>query len=402
MAPARSALPRRWPLARAKPPPRLHRLGDGAALPDAPFVALVPGAQAPLIPVELPDGLRDPAREAVARRQLRDRLGPDAGAPEMHSARLAGAEAGWSAMLVVETHAAAAWRAEVAPAGATCTAILPDYLALPTAEGLWTIETDADGPVRARLGPRDGFSAEPALAAVMLERALADSPAPAAILWTGPADAALRTVLSGPDAPPIVSSAQDLADTIAPPRRLAHGELTLDLSAELGARSAAFQARLAALRLPAALAVAGFAAWAAAVELDTRRTYDAAADLRAQIHADVRRDFIPEGPITDVRAQVTRALDARRAEAGPEEAATGPLDGLHDAAAVIDDTEARLSAAVLQPDGEIRLELTVADFAALDSLAAALRTQGLDVRVGQSSAAGNGVTGTIILERGEG
>ena len=399
MAPARSALARRWPFARAAPPPRMHWLGDAAALPEGPFVALVPGAQAPLIPVELPEGLRDPAREAVARRQLRDRLGPDAGAPEMHPARLAGAETAWSALLVVDSEAAAAWRAEVAPAGAACTAILPDYLALPTAEELWTIETATDGPVRARLGPRDGFCAEPALAAAMLERALANDPAPAAILWTGPEDAALRAVLSGADAPPIVTSAQALPDTIAPPRRLAHGELALDLSADLGARSAALQARLAALRVPAALAVAGFAAWAVAVELDTRRTFDAAADLRAEIHADVRRDFIPEGPITDVRAQVTRVLDARRAAAGSDTDATGPLDGLHDAAAVIDGTEARLSAAVLQPGGEIRLELTVADFAALDALAAALRAQGLDVRVGQSSAAGNGVTGTLILGR---
>ena len=401
MPTARTSPRRRWPFARAPGPPRLHRLGADVPLPHAPFVALVPGAQAPLIPVELPQGLRDPAREAVAHRQLRDRLGPETGTPEMHPARLAGRESDWRALLMVDPAAAAAWRTEIAPAGAACTAILPDYLALPAAEGLWVIETEADGPVRARLGPHDGFSAEPALAAEMLRRAGdADGAAPAAILWQGPDLPQLRAALPDPATVPLVSEPGALPEGMPAPERFAHGELDLDLSADLGARAAALHARLAALRLPAALAVAGVAAWAVAVEIDARQAEADAAALRAGIHEDVRADFVPEGPITDVRAQVTRALDTRRAAAEPGPAAARPLDDLHDAAAILEGTEARLAAAALQPGGAIQLDLTVADFAALDAVAEALRAGGLEAGIGESSAAGNGVTGRILLERG--
>ena len=59
----------------------LHALG--AEMPAGRHVVLVPGAEVPLLALDLPERLRGPAREDVARRQLRDRIGLDAARIEM-------------------------------------------------------------------------------------------------------------------------------------------------------------------------------------------------------------------------------------------------------------------------------------------------------------------------------
>src|SRR6056297_2220059 len=147
----------------------IHAAGSAAAMPGRPFVATVPGADAPLLPLDLPPGLTGVARERVARRQLRD-AGCGAGL-DLRPARLGAGRETWARMLVCEGTLRADWAAHVAPAGRRCRAVLPDYLALPAAPGLWVIELDEAGMVRARLGPEDGFAAESDLARALLEEA---------------------------------------------------------------------------------------------------------------------------------------------------------------------------------------------------------------------------------------
>ena len=62
--------------------PVFWRLGSGVP-PSGAHVAVVPGAQAPLLALELPDGLRGIARERVAQRQLVEQLSSRAEAFEM-------------------------------------------------------------------------------------------------------------------------------------------------------------------------------------------------------------------------------------------------------------------------------------------------------------------------------
>ena len=86
------------------------RIGDGAP-PAGPFVALAPGADAPLLTLTLPATLKGPAREDVARRQIRDRLGPGL------DLRPLGAE-GWTRAAVAHRADVLRWRGALGTAAA--------------------------------------------------------------------------------------------------------------------------------------------------------------------------------------------------------------------------------------------------------------------------------------------
>lgn len=409
------------PRALGRAPPALWRLGSGAPLPAGRFVALVPGAEAPLLQLSLPLALKGAAREKVALRQAQDRLGAGPGALLMRPARLTGEADGWSAVLVVENARIAGWRAQLARAtrggrDGRCRAILPDYLALPAAPDLWTIELDTvpgrDGAamVRARLGPGDGFSAEPALAALMLTRARAQGQGrgPRAVLRLGPKLAALDAALEGL---PLVDSLAALPRGLARPLVLGHGELALDLATDPEAQAQALASRLRALRLPAALALAGLAGWAGGEWAETARLNAQADALEAANIEMVRRDFLPSGPILDIPAQVNREIERRRAGAAPETGGDTPLARLRRAAGVIapapddeggGDPAATLQAVSWQAGTGMQLELVLADFAALDTLIADLRAAGLAAQVGQSAAeAGGRVAASIVIGEGQ-
>jgi len=377
-----------------------HPLGAGRPLPGRPFVALVPGAEAPLLALDLPAGLRGAAREAVARRALADRLDRDPATLDLAPARLAGAAENWSALLLAAPGAAARWRAEVAPAGRRCLAVLPDYLALPAAPGLWTVAAGA-GAVAVRLGPGDGFAAEPELAARALALAFAAGPAPAAVLRLGPAEAAVDAVLALQPGLAIALSPRALPAGPAPPRILAHGERALDLRRDPAAEVATLAAGLRRQGAALVVALLGLAAWAAAEEVATRRDLARAAARRAEVVDLVRRDFIPAGPILDVTLQVTRELDRRRAAAAAAPA-RAPLERLRAAGAVITGAPGvTLTAATLRGDGSVALDVEATAFADLEALAGALLAAGLAAEVERLSAeAGGQVRGTVTLAAG--
>lgn len=393
-----------WTLrARARAPeaPVLHLLGADRALPAGEFVALAPGAEAPLIPLDLPPGLKGAAREQVAQRQAIDRLGREAAELEMRPARLAGRSADWAALLVAERAAAERWRAEVAPGRSRCRAILPDYLALPAAPRLWTVATGGEA-VRVRLGPDDGFSAEPPLAALALQRAVAGSAAPAAVLRLGPPDAAVDAALAALSGVPVVAAAEGLPAGMPAPAIFGHGELALDLGEDRRAQAQALRQRISGLRLPLGLAAVALLAWAAGTELETRRDLAEAAAVRAFVAEAVRRDFVPSGPLLDIPAQVTRELERRRqAATGNDEAAPSPLALLHKASAVMAEGDADIVSVMLRSDGLLSLDVIAGDFAELDYMADMLRDAGLGVRIERSSAEAPGrVNGTLVIAAG--
>ncbi|WP_334192599.1 type II secretion system protein GspL [Pararhodobacter sp.] len=375
---------------RRAPAPATWRIGDGAP-PAGPFVALVPGAEAPLIALTLPAALKGVAREDVARRQALDRMGPGL---DVRPARLEGAE-DWARVAVAERTQVLRWRGALGPAAARCRGLVPDYLALPAAPALWVVEADRDGVV-ARLGPADGFAAEHALALRMLALALAEARAggalPRAVLLTGETAPAFAPLFEGMS---LVSRAGDLPAALTP-RVMALGEAAVDFARDPRADAEGVEARIRRLIWPALLVVLGALGWAGAQGLGIARDRAEAAAVQAETLAAVRRDLLPSGPILDLEVQVMREIERRRSAARPEVATLGPLDLLRQAAPVLAGTE--VQAVTLGADG-LSVEVQVPDFQALDALVEALAAADLAVRASRSAIdPAGGVGATLALE----
>src|SRR6056297_3440596 len=355
----------------------IHAAGSAAAMPGRPFVATVPGADAPLLPLDLPPGLTGVARERVARRQLRD-AGCGTGL-DARPARLGPGRESWTRMLVCDAALRADWAGRVAPAGRRCRAVLPDYLTLPAAPDLWVIETEAAGNVRARLGVEDGFAAEAGLARALLEDA-AEASVPAAIERRGAPVAALA------------------AEGIAPPVRFGHGELALDLARDPEALRAALRGSLRRIAAALVLALGGFGLWAASVQVETDRLRDLDRGYRANTEDMLRAGLVPAGPVLDIRAQAGDALDRARAGAEAARTRSRPLDVLRAAGEVLVKHAPRVTRASFQPGLGLVIDLEVGDFAALDALVSDLAAAGTGARVARSVAReGRGVEAVLAL-----
>lgn len=380
MARSPAALPH-WPIGQGQPPAGR-------------FVATVPGESAPLLPVPLPPGLRGPARRAVGERQLRDRLGEPAARLDLRPAILGTGPDGWAAMLAADRGDLSRWRAALGAALPRARALLPDYLALPAAPALWTLATWPDGRIGARLGPADGFAAEGELAALLLARARARGPAPRAVWLIGPDPPA--PVAAALEGLPRARTAADLPAGLAPPRALALGEAGLDLRDDPGLAAQRLAARLRALALPAALALAGAGAWAGALALQTADLRRQAEGIATRTLSALRAGLIPDGPILDITLQTERALDARRAAAGP--GGPGGLDLLRATAQGLADAGVIPQSLGLAQGGAVAVDLVLPGFAALDAALMALAARGLEVEVQRRVGTGAGqVTAALIL-----
>ncbi|PWE27778.1 hypothetical protein C4N9_15190 [Pararhodobacter marinus] len=374
--------------------PALWRMGTDTPPPAGAFVALVPGADAPLIALSLPATLKGAAREDVARRQAQDRLG---GGLDVRPARLGRAE-DWSRVAVAERAAVLRWRAAIGAAMPRCRAVLPDFLALPAAPGLWTVEADRDG-VRARLGPGDGFSAEHALAGRMLTLALSEARAagnaPRAVLLTGETSGAFADLFDGID---ILRDASDLPADRAP-AILGHDELAVDFLRDPQADADQIETRLRRVVWPAALVVIGALSWAGAQALAMRNDRVEALALQDRTLEAVRRDILPSGPILDLELQVMQAIERRRNAGGDTAAPETPLETLRRAAPVLAGVE--LVTVSMATDG-LSVEVRVPDFQSLDALSEALADAGIAARIAQSAtdAEEGGVGATLDLEAG--
>ena len=375
----------------------LHALG--AEMPAGRHVVLVPGAEVPLLALDLPERLRGPAREDVARRQLRDRIGLDAARIEMRPFSPPGGGDSWRRALVADAEALAGWRAQAGPG---CRAVLPDYLGLPAAAELWSIEVTS-GSVLARLGLEDGFSADPDLARLMLERALEDAepPAPRAVLLNGE-DAGIAALFAARDIPVVTEAAALDPLGIAAPQVLGHGEMGVDLRTDPRAARDRLRARVLPWRWPLLIGLLAAALWGAAQGLGTRALEQEIRAERTATLALVRESFVPTGPVLDVRTQVARALAARQDAARDWRGRVSPLTLLGRIARVVDG-----SGAVSEDYGFDRdlwtVVLRLGDFAAAEALVRDLRDAGLQVEVAdlRVSDGDSGVRAELQVRAGE-
>lgn len=385
-------------------------------------VITVPGSQIPLLHLALPPGLRGQAREQVAKRQLADQTGlgqnslslrpfvPQQADP-IRPRQKRGFDS-WTRVLAGDSD----WLHSLQDLPGR--AVLPDYLTLPTAAGIWSLTLEQivappvppvpdsgpesgpqSGPLSglqsvpllvARLGPGDGFSARPALGLAMLHQALQAPPgtAPQAILWLGSSEAPelaeITAAARAHDIAVIHSPAEAKALDLPPPERFAHGELACDLRHNPMAARARLATAVLPWRWPLLAACLAAGLWAAGQWVELTRISAEIAAQTARNQALVRAHFVPSGPILDARLQVSRAL----AELQRNSAAAGAhLDPLE----LTGRLAQGVTAAGLRPDllsyraGEgLLLALRLPDFAAADQLAETLRAAGLSPSLTES------------------
>lgn len=340
-------------------------------------IVLVPGALVPLLELELPIGLRGLTREQVARRQLADRLGLPAEQVQMRPFALGVPTDSWTRVLITDPAHLAQWR------DLPGRAVLPDYLALPCAPQVWTLDQAPDGTILARLGPQDGFAARPALAMVMLERARAEQP-PRALRLLSPMPE-LAEWARQHDLPLAETDTALTQMGLQTPTVLAHDELSCDLRADPMAARAHLARRVLPWRWPLLAGLVAAILLATVQILETRRLQAETAALRTQTTRLVQQAFPGLGPVLDIRLQVSRALAQRRA-AGASGSGPDPIETGRRAALVLAEFGASpLRMDYAQTDG-LSLSLRLPDFASTERLTQTFRQAGLPAQVVDSRA----------------
>jgi general secretion pathway protein L len=317
----------------------------------------VPGSEAPVLPIDLPSGLTGAARERVAERQLVEALSLPPARFEMHPFATKG-EKVWTRTVLVDPAKAEGWRKDLGRA----VGVLPDYLGLPAAPGLWAIEQQG-ARVIARLGPADGFSAEMDLALAQLRQA----PPPKAILRLGPLDAALEQMLQALQVP-VLSDLKGLKKVGLVPLKWADSIGGLDLGAPPSAAVDRIRAGLRRWRLGALAASVAAAAWLGMLWTQTHQASDAAELANSRIETLVRAHFVPAGPILDVRAQVSAALETALEPDVIEQTGVAPLAQLQIAAETLTRDGARVLSALYLPGSGLETAVATDTFAVLDEI----------------------------------
>lgn len=350
-------------------------------------VVLAPGTEVPLLAVDLPKTLRGGSREQVAWRQLQDLYGLSADDIEMRPYVGAGKADSWTRVLVVDAALIARWREKT---GQACRAILPDYLALPAASDLWVISATED-ILQVRLGTQDGFSGDVDMVRLMLGRALSggDISAPKAVLHLGPKPPWLTDLMGDI---PVVDQPDALQKLgVETPKVLAHGELATDLRTDPRAIREHLRRRILPWRWPVLSGMLAVGVWAATQIIDIRDLDQATDTTRAEIETIVRDQFVPTGPILDIRVQVSRALAAQQASITAGSGQVSPLVLLGQVADVAVGLAATPDQITYSQTDGLTMDVRLADFAAVDRLVAALENSGIaaevrDARVGGDSA----------------
>lgn len=368
----------------------MHRLTGGSKPPRGRHVAVVPGSEAALLPVDLPEGLRGLAREKVAERQVLDMLGA---APRVDTrpAQIGGAGRFWKRALVAEADRIDMWRKE---AGRSCLAVLPDYLILPTSDHLWTIGLH-DGVVLARLGPADGFSAHEVLAAPMLERALAEAgeARPKAVYALPGAPDWVKTLFEDAGIRVVTTPREVAKQGLQKPVVLRHGEIGLDLRNDPSAERALLRRTVLPWRWPFLAGLLAVSVWSATQLIAIRGLEEALQNERDAMIEATRETLVPTGPVLDVRAQVRRVIADLRADAQAAQRQVSPLVPLGDALGVVYAANAETQIILVDRDGAVFLTLGLEDFAAVDRIVEMMTEVGLvtDVQSAGVDEDGSGV-----------
>jgi general secretion pathway protein L len=359
-------------------------------------IGVVSGADVAVLALELPKGLRGQSREQVATRQLRDQLGVDVQTVEMRPMHLPRQADQWTHIMIADRSAVAQWRSA---AGSKCLAVLPDYLTLPTAKGVWTVARgEEEGRLAVRLGPLDGFGAGDALATVMLRRALAEVDVlPQEILLLGPPIAAIEEIAAEFN----IDVVTDIQAANA--KLLEHGELAHDLRRNPQLARARLRKRVLPWRWPLLAGMIAAAIWAAAQTIVINRITDETAQLGKQTTALVQENFVHSGPVLDARVQVARALSQARSEVAGQSERADPLELFARTAVVIASENATTALASYSTVDGLTLGVTVADFAAAERLAAQMQAAGMlvTVRDTRASDTDKGVRTTLDVQLDE-
>ncbi|MEL7252750.1 MAG: type II secretion system protein GspL [Pseudomonadota bacterium] len=374
----------------SKSTPDVVMLTGGTGPVGARQVAAVPGAEVACLALDLPQGLRGQHREDVARRQLRDSFGlspDDVQIRPLHHARNTDR---WTRLLVTDQGLVAGWRD--GPAGSAM-AVLPDYLTLPSADGVWTVGPGAAG-LAVRMGPFDGFGAAAALTPTMLSQALQET------------DRKPHTILRvGPALPDIDAFAKEHGltletdpDTVGA-KVFAAGEMGFDLRRDPQLARARLAKSVLPWRWPMMLGLVAAGIWAAAQVVVTDRIKAETRDLREQTQALVQENFVPDAPILDVRVQVSQAIAAAQADAQGWGARTNPLTQFAQAAEVLFAARARVDAASFSVAEGFQVVVGMNDFASIEALVASLEADGLtvDMEEMRASDAETGAGATLRL-----
>jgi general secretion pathway protein L len=373
-------------------------LGDGEQLPDGPFIGLIDGALTPLLSFALPNGLKGHARRDVALRQLRDQIGVSAQGVEIQPVQTTAKDV-WTHAVVKDKIVAAMIADAQLHDSASCAAVLPDFMALPAADEIWTIDVD-ESSSRVRIGVVDGFSGENDFTLLLLEKALLNQK-PAGVLRTGIANAEIDTFLAEIGVPVVSDGAVLREHDLPMPRVFAHNELALDLRVNAQAELADTAQNIRALIWPVFMAATALGVWLISMSINTQAARDQALNLRKDTLQTVRENFVPSGPILDVQRQVTQAITTANEEASGVGENT-PFKILRQAGVALNEFPNVLkSVSFSQAEGLI-MRLSLADFKTLDQVVDAMKAVDLNVRVGSSDASGeNQVRATVYVGAGD-
>ncbi|MFZ7091510.1 type II secretion system protein GspL [Primorskyibacter sp. 2E233] len=363
----------------ARPDEAQSFVSPGAVSVGARQVVLVPGGAVPLIALDLPERLRGQAREQVARRRLADRLGlrPEqiAMRPFVPSSNQGKADA-WDRVLTADKGWLDSLRALPGRA------VLPDYLSLPTTEGLWTVQAIEEGghpQWMVRFGPQDGLTAQPALALAAMRRALAKDGAPKALFAPAGLPDGLGDMAQSHDLALVQNLDEIKRLGLSAPVVLGHGELACDLRKNPMAARARLASRVLPWRWTALAAVLAAALWASVQVVGLQRAQSQTRSITQATTALVQQNFTGGGPVLDARLQVSRALAQMQSASAGSTTATDPLDLIHRVAEVLKGARATPDMLEYRAEEGLRLIARLPDFAAADKLAAALRADGLAV-----------------------
>ena len=359
-----------------------------AAMPRGRFVLMVPGQMVPIHTLRLPQGVTGQARQRIAKQDLSDRTGEPAESFEVIF--LDTEDPASTRVLACDRAALADWCACDLARARNCAAVLPDYLALPGAAGHVSVRQDGE-TLRVRIGTKDGFTAPAGLSDALLRRGL---------------DGQEMTSFSveGDVAPQILKVLRDAGLKQAEPLIIAarKSDLAVDLRRASGSRAEISTGTARLWTGAAVLGLVAFALWAASLWYETRMLNSQTAQVNGEITALLRERLIPNGPILDIRQQVTRALEG-----------AAPTDGMQNdqgALALLSDTSLALfgqgvtvRSVTLASEQDLSVDIAAADFSQIDALIEAMKNQGLTASAGNLRAqTGGGVLALISVARAPG
>lgn len=368
-----------------------YKVGSDDPIPDTAFVGLVNGADAPLLALDLPAGLRGKARFDVALRQIQDQLGRASRGVEFVPYLVQDAKSIWSHAIVKPTLSAF----ESLVGNPSCEAILPDFLALPAGRDIWTIEVGKT-QTKVRIGLTDGFTAEHDLAAALLTMT-PNSVAPLAILRLGGKNNEIDKVLRGSSVPICKTIDEVKAQGLPAPTVFQHGELAMDLRQTASVFAETVTQGLRGIMWPALAAVLALGVWSTSMWITLERAKTQTREVRQETHEIVRSTFVPNGPILDIRSQVSQAISQVREER-QESDTDAPLGILRRTGVALENLNGTIETASFSAAEGLILRLALDDFAALDRAMTALTENGLSARIGSSdTSAQNVVNATVFV-----